>query len=150
MTIELPTQRETRRLGRAVGEATQRGGVIGLVGEVASGKTTLAQAVLAAWGVQAPVASPTYTLIHTYPGPIHHADLYRLDAAEVAGLGLEELFEPGARAVVEWADRAGDVLPADRLEVRLRHSQEGRRATVVAGGQLSAEALDRLWALWQR
>ncbi len=150
MTIELPTEEETRRLGQALGEATLTGGVIGLIGEVASGKTTLAQAVLAAWRVASPVASPTYTLIHTYPGRIYHVDLYRLHAAEVAGLGLEELFEPGARAVVEWADRAGDILPADRLQVHLSHRQAGRHAAVRAGGQLSGEALGRLRTAWQR
>lgn len=150
MTIQLASRRETRQLGRLLGAVTSSGGVIALSGEVGSGKTTLAKAILGAWQVEGAVSSPTYTLIHAYPHGVYHVDLYRLRASEVADLGLEELWQPGVRAVVEWADRAASLLPADRLEVRLSVVGTGRQAELLAsGGQAEAE-LRQTAALWRR
>ena len=150
MTAQLATEERTARLGRLLGEATMAGCVIGLVGEVGSGKTTLARAVLGAWQVERAVASPTYTLIHTYAKEIYHIDLYRLDARQAADLGLEELWTERARAVVEWADRAPELLPADALIVRLLTVGEGRAAEIEATGPSARRILDQVEGAWRR
>lgn len=148
--VELPAEQHTARLGWVLGQATMAGGVIGLIGEVGSGKTTLAQAVLGAWQVVGTVASPTYTLIHAYPQEVYHIDLYRLDEAQAAELGLDELWTAKARAVVEWADRAPQLLPADALTVRLAPWGQGRRARIAAAGPASRLALDQAGRAWRR
>ena len=96
-----------------------------LEGDLGAGKTELARAVI--WvlaGEAVAVPSPTFTLLQVYELPgltVTHADLYRLaDADEVAELGLEEAWADGA-LLVEWPERAGGLLPAERLTLRLRH-----------------------------
>jgi tRNA threonylcarbamoyladenosine biosynthesis protein TsaE len=150
MRVVLAAEEQTVRLGWVIGQATMSGSVIGLIGEVGSGKTTLAQAVLAAWQVVGTVASPTYTLIHTYPHEIYHIDLYRLDEAQVADLGLDELWTGSARAVVEWADRAPGLLPADALTVHLQTANRGRTAELAAGGPNARRALHLVEQAWKR
>ncbi|MHB1505797.1 MAG: tRNA (adenosine(37)-N6)-threonylcarbamoyltransferase complex ATPase subunit type 1 TsaE [Sulfobacillus sp.] len=150
MRVALAAEEQTVRLGWVLGQATMSGSVIGLVGEVGSGKTTLARAVLAAWQVVGTVASPTYTLIHTYPQEIYHIDLYRLDASQAADLGLDELWTATARAVVEWADRAPGLLPADSLTVQLQTANQGRTAELAAAGPNARRALHLVEQAWKR
>jgi tRNA threonylcarbamoyl adenosine modification protein YjeE len=106
------------------------GDVLALEGDLGAGKTELARAVIRARaGADIPVPSPTFTLLQVYDLPgltLTHADLYRLgggDPAELAELGLEETWETGA-LLVEWPERALDLLPTDRLSLRLRHAPE--------------------------
>ena len=82
--------------------------------------------------------SPTFTLIHEYEGkrPLVHVDLYRLEHPDdIAGLGLEEYFEGPGVVAVEWAERAGALMPAGAVEVRFqRLGPERRRVTITEGG----------------
>ena len=99
--------------------------VVGLVGTLGAGKTTLVQAIARAAGIDAAdVTSPTFTLLQTYRGSItlHHLDAYRLtDEDEFLELGVEELFEDGgAWTLIEWADRVRDVLPAETLWIEIK------------------------------
>jgi tRNA threonylcarbamoyladenosine biosynthesis protein TsaE len=102
-----------------------------LVGELGAGKTAFVRGLARGLGSDPEeVASPTFVLLTTYPGPLplHHADLYRLAGNGDEGeLGLEEL--PGRRGVlaIEWAERLRDP-PWDRVyRVRLEHAGEGER-----------------------
>ena len=118
--------------------------MVALEGDLGAGKTELARAVIRAWaGADIPVPSPTFTLLQVYdalPGglTITHADLYRLrgDQGDLAELGLEEAWENGA-LLVEWPDGALDLLPGDRLSLRLMHAPEAgaeaREVEVAAG-----------------
>jgi tRNA A37 threonylcarbamoyladenosine biosynthesis protein TsaE len=95
------------------------------------------------------LTSPTFALLMEHPGavPVLHVDLWRLDAHELPGVGVEEALEgwPGV-SLVEWGDRFPHVLPADHLDVSLADDGPGRRATVAARGPRSAAALARLAA----
>jgi tRNA threonylcarbamoyladenosine biosynthesis protein TsaE len=73
------------------------------------------------------VRSPTFTLIHEHPGavPLHHVDLYRLEAADVDGLGLEEVTDRVGVTAIEWSERAADLLPPEHLTIELQFG-EGR------------------------
>jgi tRNA threonylcarbamoyl adenosine modification protein YjeE len=104
------------------------GDVVALEGDLGAGKTELARAVIRSLaGADIPVPSPTFTLLQAYELPgltVTHADLYRLsDPSEVLELGLDEAWEQGA-VLVEWPERAGDLLPAERLTLHLRHVPE--------------------------
>ena len=91
------------------------GTVLALHGELGSGKTCFVRGLARALGVTQPVTSPTFTLINEYRSspPLAHIDLYRLNSPDEAlALGLEEYLEPEGITVIEWAERAGDLLPA--------------------------------------
>lgn len=118
----------TRAVGRAVAVLSQPGDVVVLAGDLGAGKTTFAQGFAAGLGVTEPVTSPTFALMRQYRCPaaeavrtLLHVDVYRLDRlAEVADLGLAQLVEEDAVALVEWGDVAISVLGDDRLTVWLR------------------------------
>jgi tRNA threonylcarbamoyladenosine biosynthesis protein TsaE len=114
----------TLRLGARLGEELFPGATICLSGDLGAGKTLLTRGIVEGLrGGASRVRSPSFTLIHHYPGPIavYHVDLYRLcGPEEVARLGLEELFESSAVVVVEWAEKLGEMAPAESLKVRLR------------------------------
>jgi tRNA threonylcarbamoyladenosine biosynthesis protein TsaE len=129
----LPDEDATERLGHALARQLKKRDVVALQGGLGAGKTTLARAILRAASGDAAliVPSPTFTLVEVYDtpaGPFWHFDLYRLEAPEqVFELGWEEVRADGI-ALVEWPERLGPLLPADRLEVTLAIDGEGRRA----------------------
>lgn len=116
---ESPAQ--THDLGRRLAGRLGGGDVVALVGPLGAGKTCFVQGLAAGLGVTGRVKSPSFTLINEYRGrlPVYHFDLYRLEEADVAGIGGEEyLYGPGV-SVVEWADRAPGALPPEHLWVEL-------------------------------
>jgi tRNA threonylcarbamoyl adenosine modification protein YjeE len=125
-----------RRAGVALGVAARRGDVIALTGGLGAGKTFLAQAIARGAGVppEVRVASPTFTIVQSYRGrlPVFHADFYRLGgAAELDEIGLFDLSAEGL-AVVEWADRFPELVPAVALWVQLERTSALRRRLVGA------------------
>lgn len=117
----------TRRIAGAIAQVARSGDVIALTGEMGSGKTVFAQGFGQELGVDEPITSPTFTLVHTYDTgrvALHHADLYRLDRlSEVADLALGELVETDGILLVEWGDAAAELL-GDHLEVGFERSTE--------------------------
>ena len=115
---------ETQALARQLGSLVDSGDIILLNGDLGAGKTTFTQGLARALGVREPVTSPTFTLVRNYEGsgPLRllHADVFRLEhLQEIIDLGLPELIEDGAVAVIEWGDMASSVLLADHLDVRI-------------------------------
>jgi tRNA threonylcarbamoyladenosine biosynthesis protein TsaE len=131
--FETQCAEETRALGRQLArEILPKQGVVLLIGDLGAGKTTLARGIVegreAAPGDE--VASPTFTLIHEYGDPvkIYHVDLYRLESTEqVRRLGLEELFDKPALTLIEWGERFLEIMPTDRIEIRLTHAGDETR-----------------------
>ncbi len=153
-TIHLPDLAATEALGRRLGPLLFPGAVVALVGGLGAGKTHFTRAVAEGLGVKNPAAvtSPTFTLVHEYPGrlPVYHFDTYRLNSpAEFVALGTDEYFHGDGVCLVEWADRVTEVLPAERLELRFEVvSLTARRLQVTAhGGRHTAlaEAWVRKW-----
>ena len=122
---------QTQRLGARLGELLEAGDVLLLEGDLGAGKTVLAQGVAQGLGIQDPVTSPTFTLIHEYEGrlPLYHVDLYRLaDAADAANIGLEEYVYGDGVTIIEWPDRAAGLVPDDHLAIALRPIADTKRA----------------------
>jgi len=117
--------------------------VVLLIGNLGAGKTTLAKGIVKGLGAAEPdeVASPTFTLIHEYPfadlaatgrQKVYHIDLYRLDKAnEAARLGLDELFEKDAVVLIEWAEKFLELMPAERIEIRIAAGDGNQREITI-------------------
>lgn len=123
-TIVLKTLADTLAFGRFLGQLARPGDVICLDGDLGAGKTTLTQAI--AQGLEVPandyVTSPSFAILHEYHGrlPLYHMDLYRLtDSAEVEDLGLDEYFCLSGLTVLEWSERAEDLVPETRMKINL-------------------------------
>ena len=116
LEIELPDEAAMRKFATRWAPAFYTGGVLFLRGELGTGKTTFARALLQALGVGQRVKSPTYSLIESYCTDeleIHHIDLYRIsDPEELEWLGLPDLFIGPNLLVVEWPERGAGALCA--------------------------------------
>ena len=129
---------ETIQLGQFIGEILKPGSVIGLCGELGTGKTHLAKGLARGLGIDHRyyVTSPSFTIISEYPGriPLNHIDLYRLEEMDQMGeLGYEEYFYGDGVTVIEWAEKILPFLPENRLMVELSHLCEKRRKLRIIG-----------------
>ena len=137
----------TKALGQIIGKNIQAGTVLALSGDLGSGKTVFVQGLGA--GLNVPedytITSPTYTLINEYPGRIKlfHVDLYRIDnPGKEEDTGLDDVFGNNAVAAIEWADRLGDDLPKDHIEIQFEiYGTESRKIKFSAYGQRGVNLL---------
>jgi tRNA threonylcarbamoyladenosine biosynthesis protein TsaE len=145
LDIALPDLAATERLAQALAARAGVGDIVALWGGLGAGKTTFARAFIHAWPGGAGVTevpSPTFTLVQVYDlagTPIWHFDLYRLANAEDAWeLGIEEAFTE-AISLIEWPDRLGALLPAQRLDLHLSAAAnpDARQARLVGHGDWS-------------
>jgi tRNA threonylcarbamoyladenosine biosynthesis protein TsaE len=121
--ILLADEAATARLGAGVGRVLAAGEAVCLSGPLGAGKSSLARGLIRALtGPGEDVPSPTFTLVQFYGDkalPLAHFDLYRLTRADEAyEIGLDEALEDGA-VIIEWPQRLGGRLPADRLDIDL-------------------------------
>jgi tRNA threonylcarbamoyladenosine biosynthesis protein TsaE len=142
---------DTHGVAAAIAQLSRTSDIIVLAGEMGAGKTAFAQGFGTALGVDEPITSPTFTLVHTYDTgrvTLHHADLYRLDKiSEVSDLALHEMVDGDGVMLVEWGDVASELL-GDHLEVFLRHNtdhaDDERSIVIHSVGTQWASRLERL------
>ena len=105
--------------------------VICLNGELGSGKTMFVKGIANALGINEVITSPTFNIIKEYDGelPLYHLDVYRLDEAS-NDIGIEEYFSKGGVVVIEWAENIKDILPEERLDVKIKVLGENKRSLV--------------------
>ncbi len=125
---------QTRRLGIRLGALLRMGDLVCLQGDLGAGKTTLVQGLAQGWGSLDHVSSPTFVLCNIYRRPdganLNHLDAYRLNSAcEAEELDLDLMLESGA-LVIEWADRIQDVLPKERLLIKMRWLADEQRGMI--------------------
>ncbi|NTA49296.1 tRNA (adenosine(37)-N6)-threonylcarbamoyltransferase complex ATPase subunit type 1 TsaE [Agrobacterium tumefaciens] len=151
ITIPLEGEKDTIRLGEDLALALKPGDCLALIGDLGTGKSTLARAFIRAVADEPDleVPSPTFTIIQTYDAriPVAHLDLYRLsDVSELDELGIDEMLEDGI-CLIEWPDIATDILPPEQtVTLTLTHSGEGRLASIEAPAKLKAP-LERVFAI---
>ena len=133
------TETELIEYGKSLGAELSSGAVIGLIGDLGSGKTTLTRGLALGLGVSDGITSPTFTLINEYRGgrlPLYHFDVYRLDdPGDMEQLGYEEYFYGDGVSVVEWADKFPGLLPDDAIIIHLEQGggPDERLVTVSQG-----------------
>ncbi len=112
---------ETRLLGEKIGNLLKSGDTVAFTGELGAGKTCLIKAICSGLGVKENVSSPTFTLIQEYKGilPVYHFDLYRLKEHDLYDLGYWEYFEKDGICLIEWADRAPELLTEQSIRINI-------------------------------
>jgi tRNA threonylcarbamoyladenosine biosynthesis protein TsaE len=122
---------ETFTLGQCVAATVRAGEVLALCGDLGAGKTQFVKGLAAGLGIAAEVTSPTFTLLHEYPGgrlPVFHFDLYRLESEdELLRIGFDDYLEAGGVLAIEWAEKFPALLPAATRWLDFRVEGEGRR-----------------------
>jgi hypothetical protein len=130
------------RIAELIALKIRPGDTIALRGELGTGKSTFARALLRALAGDpfTEIPSPTFAIVQTYETPrlaVAHADLYRLsDPSEAFELGLDDLLSSGA-LVIEWSERAPQLGGTDRLEITISEEDSPNLRTLAMSGQAS-------------
>lgn len=147
MHIILKDAQETQKFGRRIASLLRPRDVLALSGDLGTGKSTLARAIIQEQTGQDEVPSPTFTLVQTYERPnqaaIWHFDCYRLTQAEEAyELGIEDAFDE-AICLIEWPEKLDNLLPSNSLWLVFKEMGESRQLDIL-GPQSWAERLHTL------
>ena len=123
------TEPELVLWGERIGREVEAPVMLALRGPLGAGKSVLSRAVARGAGVEGPLPSPTFNLMFRYEGSLAdvvHVDLYRIhDTDELGELGWDDLIAGEEILLVEWPERAGGLIPADRWDVELRVHHTG-------------------------
>ena len=123
-TIELAQNFESERFPNMI---------ICLEGDLGSGKTVFTKGIAEALGIEEVITSPTFNIIKEYLTgelPLYHMDVYRLDG-NVNNLGITEYFSKNGIVVIEWSDTIKEVLPEERLEIKIKIVDENTRVFII-------------------
>ena len=142
------TEAELTAWGARLGRQVKPPLLITLSGDLGAGKTTLARAICAGYGVLGDVTSPTFSIVHEYEAPrspVYHVDLYRLEGPrDLQNIGWDDMLQSEAVILVEWPERAGDLLPENHLPIELNHVPSAPdRRVLYAGGHLGPQPAAR-------
>ena len=150
LQITTYTSNETRKFGQTIGRKIKHPLVIGLCGDLGSGKTAFVQGL--AEGLDVPtgyyITSPTFTLVNEYPGrlPLFHIDLYRLEGmGDLEDIGLDEILYDQAVIAIEWADKMSAGLPDDHVAIKFEIVKDHTRIISLNGsGHRAADLIKAL------
>jgi tRNA threonylcarbamoyladenosine biosynthesis protein TsaE len=130
-SVVTSSREQTWRTGQMLGSRLEPGDIVCLYGDLGAGKTSFSYGIALGLEVKDQyITSPTFTFVNEYKGriPFYHIDLYRLkDPDELEGIGFEEYIDSDGVTVIEWAERAEDELPDERLSVYLSYVNEHSR-----------------------
>ena len=153
-TIYLNSEAETLSLGSSFSHALKPGMKIYLYGHLGTGKTTLTRAILKAAGYKGHVKSPTYALTEHYTIDIDnisteliHFDLFRLETPEeFIEAGFTEYFDNNTICIVEWPEKAAEVLPQADIEGFFFINQTQRKLKLQSQTETGKKAINKIYA----
>jgi tRNA threonylcarbamoyladenosine biosynthesis protein TsaE len=120
--IKSYSEEDTINAGEKLGKLLQKGDIIGLYGELGSGKTAFTKGIAKALEIEEYVTSPTFTVVNEYYGrfPMYHFDAYRIESTdEMLNTGMEDYLDGSGIVVVEWADMVEELLHDSFTRVNL-------------------------------
>ncbi len=135
MTFETKNTEETIDLGKRLGAVLTKGAIIGFFGDLGSGKTTMIKGIAQGLGVKDLVKSPSFVIVTEYQGrfPVYHIDLYRIAKTdELLEIGFEQYLYGDGVALVEWAERARDLLPTKTIKVQIEITSQNQRMITIS------------------
>lgn len=123
---------KTQSLGEEFAKKLTGGEVVALHGNLGGGKTTFTQGIAKGLGIKKRIISPTFVIVRTYKigfKNFYHIDLYRVQSKnDIEGLGIEEILgNPENIVVIEWAERLGNLLPKQRIDVYFEYIDAEKR-----------------------
>ena len=122
------SEADTAEFGKKLADELKEGDVLGLIGDLGTGKTTLTKYIAEGLGITETITSPTFTIVNEYHSgrlPLFHFDAYRLEAAgDAFEVGMEEYFDRGGISIIEWADMVAEVLPEDAKLILMEYGEE--------------------------
>lgn len=137
--IILNSEEETIELGKKIAKDLKIGDIIVLTGELGAGKTKFTEGVLAYFGLQDEISSPTFTIVNEHQTenfPLFHFDVYRLeDIDEFLEIGGEEYFEKGA-CIIEWGEKIEEILPK-YTKIEFTKCDDNIRKVVISNENIS-------------
>ena len=150
--LETASAAGTRRMGRELAAYLKAGDVLGLVGGLGAGKTTLVQGIAAGVGVpeSAYVNSPSFTIMNDYPGGpgIIHLDLYRVKSAdELFEIGYEDALRSDSICLIEWFDKLPEAAPDAYLRVEITDDRPGDVESIVLTSHFGDVEIRRVQAV---
>lgn len=141
ITFETNSAEETEKLGGQFADTLAAKSIVGLVGDMGSGKTQFVKGVLKSLHYEGEVTSPTFNLIHEYDTPrgkVYHVDLHRLqNEEELASLGLDDLLDNGLATLIEWPQIATSLLTRKLFVVTFDINDPSHRTINIFKGILS-------------
>ena len=146
LTLRSASPEATEALARPLAAELRSGDVIVLSGPLGAGKTRFVAGLAAGLDAASRVRSPSFTLVHEYRGRVTlvHLDLYRLETADLDGLGLEELLERGALAA-EWGEKLPAALREEALAILIEPGRGDERTLEVSGSRGRGAELLQSW-----
>ena len=127
--ITFDNEKEMIDFGEKLSHLMFGGFILTLDGDLGAGKTTFTKGIGRGLGIKKVINSPTFTIVKVYHGDktLYHFDAYRLEG-ENDELGFEEMFEDDGVCVVEWPEFIEDILPEERLKIRIIKNQDDTRS----------------------
>lgn len=145
--VETFSPEETESFGQRVGRILEAGDVLGLTGDLGSGKTCLVRGVCEGLGVRDRVTSPSFLTVNEYGGrlPVYHLDLYRIEKVEDSrAQGYDDIIYGPGVTLIEWSERIAGALPPGRMDIRIEVTgHAGRRLTCCPIGARGRSILEK-------
>lgn len=144
--ITFQNEQDMIRFGEKLAQYMFSGFILTLDGDLGAGKTTLTKGIGKGLGIQKVINSPTFIIVKVYQGvmPLYHFDAYRLEGQNEE-LGFEEMFEDEGVCVIEWPMFIEDILPKERLEIKIfKNDDETRSFDLIAKGEKYKKVLEEL------
>ena len=138
------SERDTIELAQNIESEKFPNMVICLIGDLGSGKTIFTKGFAASLGVEEAVTSPTFNIIKEYTSgemDLYHMDVYRLDG-KVGDLGIEDYYDKNGVVIIEWADMIPDYLPEERLEIKIKISEDSEDTRIIVINPIGKEYED--------
>jgi tRNA threonylcarbamoyladenosine biosynthesis protein TsaE len=139
MIFETTSSEETIELGKRLGTVLSKGAIIAFFGDLGSGKTTMIKGVAQGLGVKELVKSPSFVVVTEYQGrlPVYHIDLYRISKpSELPEVGFEQYLYGDGVSLIEWAERAENLLPINAIKTRIEILGQSLRKVTIANFNL--------------
>ena len=128
MKIESHSEKDTYELGRSMAEQARPGDIFCLEGDLGVGKTVFAKGFGRGLGIEEPISSPTFTIVHEYYDgrlTLYHFDAYRIDdPAELYEIGYDEYFYGDGVCLIEWPSKIEELIPEGAVYINIAKDPE--------------------------